>query len=130
MRGLRNKSKLDKILPFIKSKKLDVACFQVTYFTKEFESTLKAAWKDYQLHCFSDSNISRGDSIFIDSKLNFDISSSHFSIDGRRLLVNVTINNEMFTIVNLYAPNHCPSRVDFFKNVANGLNSIRRQKQI
>ena len=67
------------------------------------------------MHSFSDSTFSRGVSVLIRKDLDIEILNSHSSVDGRKLLLNVKFDNNICTIVNIYAPNTELSRIDFFQ---------------
>ena len=41
---------------------------------------------------------------------------------GRLLLINVEINNAIYTIINIYAPNNMNKRNTFFKQVDRFIN--------
>jgi len=66
-------------------------------------------------HAFSDSSHSRGVCIILRRSLNCTVLNQHKSIDGRKLLLNIDINGETYTIVNLYAPNIIKDRISFLK---------------
>ena len=44
-------------------------------------------------------------SIFIKRNLNFKLIDEHKSNDGRKLTLNVDIDNDMYTLLSIYAPN-------------------------
>ena len=47
----------------------------------------------------------------------YELLNCHKSIDGRRLLVNIKVDDNIITIVNIYAPNDEKNRIDFFKRL-------------
>ena len=47
--------------------------------------------------------------------MNFKILNVHRSNDGRKLLINITYEEKIITLVNLYAPNDINNRCDFLK---------------
>ena len=48
----------------------------------------------------------------------------HKSIDGRKLLINMKIDQNIITLVNIYAPNNEQHRVDFFKRMQTFINQF------
>ena len=54
--------------------------------------------------------------------LPVDIINVHKSVDGRKLLINVKIDQNIITLVNIYAPNNEQHRVDFFKRIQSFIN--------
>ena len=81
-------------------------------------------WNGKTIHSFSDSSFSRGVSILFSKKCNIDILNVHKSNDGRKLLVNAKIEDELLTIVNVYAPNKESDGLLRF------LNSLKFTKEI
>ena len=61
-------------------------------------------WQGKGFHAFSDSTFSRGVSILFNEKLNANVMNVKRSIDGRKILINLEINN-FLTIIIVYAPN-------------------------
>ena len=78
-----------------------------------------ARWFGKSIHSFSDSSFSRGVSILLRKDLDIEIVNSHSSIDGRKLLLNLKFDNNIFTNLSIYAPNTELNRIEFFKNVCN-----------
>ena len=50
-------------------------------------------------------------------RTKFDIVNSHKSEDSRILLVNLKIEDEILTLVNIYAPNNVSERKTFFSKI-------------
>ena len=46
----------------------------------------------------------------------------HKSIDGRKLILNVKYDNNIISIVNVYAPNNEADRITFFKRLQSFIN--------
>lgn len=60
---------------------------------------------------------SKGVFIFFWKNLSVEILNVKKLIDGRKILLNVEFDNEIFIIVNIYVFNDINKRVDFFKRV-------------
>ena len=123
VRGLRRNEKRQNIYHWIKSNNINIAFLQETYFTTDIEEKVNFDWKGYSKHCFSDSVHSRGVSILFDECAKVTIENSYTSIDGRKLLINVVFNDQLITVVNLYAPNKCNDRVAFLKKASKWIKS-------
>ena len=72
---------------------------------------------------------SRGVSIFIKKKkkkkgLKYTIIDVHNDNDGRILLINLEIDENIFTLMNLYANNVEKNRNAFFKKVNNFIENL------
>ena len=66
--------------------------------------------------------MSRGVSILINKNLPFIILNVHKSNDGRIILLNCEILENIITIVNIYAPNNEKLRIEFFNKIKSFVN--------
>ena len=57
-------------------------------------------------------NHSKGTAIHFNK--NFNILNSHLSEDSRIILASIKIEDEIFTLLNIYAPNNMNERKCFF----------------
>ena len=115
VRGLRSKVKRTSVYNWLKKQKVDVVFLQETYFTKDLVKNIDRDWTGKSYHAFTDSVHSRGVSILLNPKLTVSIINTHISMDGRKLMLNANIDGTQVTLVNVYAPNDCNNRIDFFK---------------
>ena len=60
----------------------------------------------------------RGVAILIRNGLNITIQLSEISSDGRFIVKKAAINNEMYTIANIYGPNKDAEAVKFYRNLS------------
>jgi hypothetical protein len=60
---------------------------------------------------------SRGMSILIRPRLEYEMLNTHSTNDGRTPLINIQIDDCMYTLVNVYAPNDEIARRTYFKTV-------------
>ena len=65
---------------------------------------------------------SRGVAIWIKKNVEFKLIDEYKDNEGRLLLINVEINNAIYTIINIYAPNNMKKRNTFFKQVDRFIN--------
>ncbi len=118
-RGLRCPVKRQSLFLWLERQKVDVICLQETYCTKDFVPKFDQLWKGKVVHSVSDSAHSKGVAILFKKHVDFQIDSVNKDNVGRRLLLNMTVNNEKFSILNLYAPSDNPeNRISFFKRAS------------
>lgn len=118
VRGARNNEKRRAIIRWALDNNIDILCAQETYCTHEFIDTFNRDWNGHVLHSYSDSTHSRGVCIMIRKKLDYKLINSHRSDDGRMVLINISINDLVITIANIYAPNNVNERNQFFKRMS------------
>lgn len=117
VRGLNSDEKRQKLYEWLKLSQCDVILLQETHFIEKNELKYNTGWYGKIFHSFSDSSHSKGVSVLFRKNLNVEILNVKKSIDGRKILLNVEFDSEIFTIVNIYAPNDINKRIDFFKRV-------------
>ncbi len=118
VRGLRNPTKFNAVLNYAMEKHhVDILCVQETYFTEDSTSYIRSLWKGKHFHSFTNSSHSRGVSVFFRTDLDIKLVNKHSCSEGRKLMINFEFKNELFTVVNIYAPNNLQHRIDFFKRI-------------
>jgi exonuclease III len=65
---------------------------------------------------------SRGVAIWIKKNIEFKLIDEYKDNEGRLLLINVEINNAIYSIINIYAPNNMKKRNTFFKQIDRFIN--------
>ena len=105
VRGLCNPPVHHKVFTWLNELKLKIIFLQETYCTKAFESSFNSYWNGKIIHNHTDSSHSRGVSIMFHESLNVDIIDTHCSDDGRLLLLNVKMFDQIFCLGNVYAHN-------------------------
>lgn len=117
VRGLKGNKKRKCIISWLKKTMVsDIIFLQETYIDKEVEKRLSNEWNGQHVHCYGSSNHSTGVSILFKPKLDVQIVNHISSQDGRKLLLNVILNNQKLCLVNVCAPNDVKHRIEFFKN--------------
>ncbi len=117
VRGLNSCVKKHKIYSWLSENSFDVIFLQETHFKKNCNDKISTNWNGHVFHAFSDSPHSRGVTILFRKDLDIDVVNTYHSADGRRLLVNVKINDKGTTLVNVYAPNIEKERIHFFSRL-------------
>ena len=119
-RGLTAKEKKLNVYNFLRQNKINIACLQETYCTNKSVRSFNHHFNNEIIHhSLSDSCHSRGVSILINKKFPFTITSVYDKGDGRSILINGKIDNELVTVVNMYAPNNNNERNEYFDNISN-----------
>ena len=79
---------------------------------------LDREWGEHHYHSYTDSCHSRGVSILISYNLKIDHVNIKTCSEGRKLLLNLSINNVYYTIVSLYTSNNIENRIQFLKQAS------------
>ena len=119
--GPQQPEKINKIVSWANQQKCDITFIQETHFTKQMQDTL---FKELGKNIFRSDGTSnsRGVAIWIKDRINFKIIDEHKDSDGRFILINIEINENIYTLVNIYAPNRSRERNSFFKTVKSYIN--------
>ena len=126
VRGLHNFEKRNTIYQWFKDKNINIVCLQETFCTEKNVESFSKNWTGKMYHCVSNSNHSRGVSILFNESFVYKFISKHCSNDGRKLLINIQHGDDLYTIVNLYAPNEIGSRSEFFKKCEKWIMQYRQ----
>ncbi len=112
VRGLNNQKKRRSVFRWVKKMKMDICFFQETYCTSQVQNIWTNEWGGKIL--FSNgTNHSRGVAILIRPGLDIEIIDTHKDEIGRVLLLKVKIQNTLFNLLNVYAPNNEGNQVHF-----------------
>jgi exonuclease III len=101
VRGINEISKRNTVYTWIKENKYDICFLQETYCTEAVKTQFDKHWKGDAIHSVSNSSHSRGVSILLSSNLNYKLINSHTDNDGRMVLVNLEIDENEYTLVNI-----------------------------
>ena len=115
--GLCNPPVRHKVFTWLNEFKLKIIFLQETNCTKAFESSFNSYWNGKIIHNHTDSSHSRGVCIMFHESLNVDIIDTHCSDDGRLLLLNVKMFDQIFCLVNVYAHNIESNRKQLFEKL-------------
>ena len=121
-RSLRDSLKRKRIFQWLEEKNVQIACLQETFITDEIVRSVDRDWNGQIFHSVSTSSHSRGVSILFHKNFDFSLVNKHSDSFGRKLLLNIHINNETFTIVNLYLPNQLNEKCNFLKSTQKWIN--------
>lgn len=68
-------------------------------------------------------NHGKGVLILEKDHVDFELQSIKVDLQGRYILLEATIQDSPFLLLNIYAPNKCSEQCDFFKTISEELNS-------
>ena len=127
-RGMNCHSKRNKVFTWLKGMNCNIALLQETYCTQKFIKTFDRGWAGTCWHSTTDSTHSRGTCIMISNKVEFNLISKHSSDDGRIILVNIDINDIIYCIVSVYAPNNLKDRKQFISKIEKWVSQFNLNK--
>ena len=119
--GLQQSEKRQRLIEWSKQQQCNILLMQETHFSQNIENKLIQDFKGSLYQSNGTSN-SRGVTIWIKKNVEFKLIDEYKDNEGRLLLINVEINNAIYTIINIYAPNNMKKRNIFFKQVDRFIN--------
>ena len=115
------------MLYWLKEKNFDVCLLQETYLTNDLTLKLQKEWEgDILLNCGTQH--SRGTAILFKDKNKHTILNIHNSEDSRIQLVNVRIDDQIMTLMNVYAPNNISERKTFFSKMQKWIDKFAQNE--
>ena len=112
-RGLNNNNKRLSLFQWVKDQNIDVAFIQESYCVDSFKRKFCKQWKGKIFHSLSESKHARGVCTLVNDKLQLKVISNQSDKEGRKVLINVLINDQVYTMVNIYCPTNLTSRIKF-----------------
>ena len=119
--GLQQSEKRQRLIEWSKQQQCNILLMQETHFSQNIENKLIQDFKGSLYQSNGTSN-SRGVAIWIKKNVEFKLIDEYKDNEGRLLLINFEINNVIYTIINIYAPNNMNKRNTFFKQVDRFIN--------
>ena len=120
-RSLNKSIKRRKLFRGLHLRKFDVIFLQETYSDVSSEEFWRAEWGG-DIFIAHGSKHSRGVMILFRTSLCKEVLKVSADKNGRFLIVNVSVNDEEFCFVNIYAPNDQNQQITFYQKM---INSIR-----
>lgn len=112
--GLGTPSKRLDVLNFYKSNGYSIICLQDTHFTPELETCVETQW-GYKCVFNSFCSSSRGGAVLFNNNFELQLHKEKKDDEGNLLALDLSIDNNRITLVNIYGPNSdCP---DFYDKV-------------
>ena len=94
---------------------IDFTFLQETHCVRGREKLPFSSWSGKSFQSNSNNPRSRGVAILVGKKTRYKILNSYSDNDGRLVMINVEIYNDILSLVSLYAPNDPGTQEEFFK---------------
>ena len=117
VRGIRSFEKRKSIFNWLYKQNSDICFLQETYSTGEIENQWKKQWSG-DIYFAHGSNHSLGVAILIRKSFDFKLKSIRSDEDGRYLILETTIQDVPFLLINIYAPNTTTKQSLFFQTLS------------
>ena len=121
-RGLHTFDRRKAFFNWLAKSSADICFLQETYNTSEVENIWKKQWKGDMFFSHGTGH-SKGVLIPVRDHLDFKLQSVKVDSQGRYILLEATIQDSPFLLLNIYAPNKCSEQCDFFKTISEVLKS-------
>ena len=115
--GLRSSEKRSRLNEYIKFQKVDILYLQETHFTNDIFTKIRSEFDQWDMVHSCGTSASRGCSIFINKRLSYTTIDSHVDTLGRYILLNLLIDDTIYSLLNIYAYNDKISRNLFFNSI-------------
>ena len=118
VRGLHDHNKRKKLFQWITDTNIDILFLQETFCDDVLEKKLNREYKNWG-HIYTSnpkSHHARGVATLISKNVKFTVENIHRDENGRKLLLNIIINKNKISLLNLYAPCSQSERTHFFTN--------------
>ena len=125
--GIRTFEKRKAIFNWLNKQKADLCFLQETYSTKEVENQWKKQWRGDAFFAHGD-NHSRGVLILVRKDLDFISKSVRIDDEGRFVLLEALIQDTLFLLMNIYAPNKMSEQSIFYRDIQKLINETDDEK--
>ena len=129
IRGANNDVKRNSLFRWMANNFYDICLLQETYCVESNAKLFQRGWSGDILHSFSNSCHSRGVCIILRKRFKYNLMSYHTDKYGRIILINISVNDKILTIINIYAPCTMSERMLFFDQVTEFINSYAASKE-
>ena len=102
--GLGDLGKRLDIFKYLKDMSYSIYCLQDTHFVETQEKNIHSQW-GFACFCSSYRSNSRGVAIMINNNFEHNVHGSVKDRNGNYLMLDITIEGERITLVNIYGPN-------------------------
>ena len=116
--GISFSGKRRDVMKYLKSKRFDIYFLQDTHFESNLEPIIKHEW-GYECWFSSYTSRARGVAILFSNTFEYKIKNVITDPNGNYLLIYVTISNEDFLLINVYAPNR--DEPNFFTEIQSSI---------
>ena len=108
VQGIGTIEKRLDLFNYLKTKNCDIYCLQDVHSTTSTENFIESQWGSHCLFSSHSSN-SRGVAVLFNKNIDYKVHNHISDPEGNYLIVDLTVDNNRFTLVSLYGPNNdCP----------------------
>lgn len=127
VQGIGGISKRTDIFDYLRNMNFDIYCLQETHFKTEDEISVRTHWNN---DCFFSNYKSnaRGVAILFNKNVEYKVHKQVSDNQGNFILLDLTIHNQRFSLVNIYGPN--PDTPGFFLEVFKKIEEIGNKEYI
>ena len=118
VRGLGDFHKRKEVFGWLQGKRFSILFLQETHCTADQADQWTCEW-GYKAIFSGNSRSSKGVGILFNNNYNFEIIKYKADVNGRFIIINVKIENQLYTIANIYGPNN--DDPEFFKQFGENL---------
>lgn len=111
--GLRELNKFEQVKGMLKA---DVICLQETHWTEDIMGNIKRLWED-DIFVNHGNQKACGVAILIKRDRVYNVKQIYKDGKGRLLVIEFMFRNELFRLINIYAPNIETERKEVFKEI-------------
>ena len=116
MKGLSNFRKRRTIFLWCRKRKADLFFLQETHSIAAKENQWRNEWGAEMISCQGSSN-SRGVAILFKNGIDCSINHKIVDPEGRYIILKACIQDKVYVLINVYAPNKDKDQVNFFNNL-------------
>ena len=117
VRGLNDRSKRLKLFHWVKNLNIDIVMFQETISYETCENDWMNDWETKNAFFSHGTNHSKGCLTIINSRLDIKVLNTQIDTKGRYIILELEINDEKYTVSNIYAPNDISYKDKYFKEL-------------
>ena len=103
--GLRNSAKRARLREYISQQKANIIFLQETHFTPDIKTLIINEFNSFEVYNSYGNNLSKGCSILFEKSLSTEVIDFKTDQCGRYILINLELDKNIFTLLNIYAPN-------------------------
>ena len=103
--GLKDKVKRAQVFSWLHNRNAYIYFLQETHSTPDCETFWKDGWGNKNIYFSHGTSNSRGVCILFDNSCDYEVKTSYFDDNGRVIILDIILNNQKITLVNVYGPN-------------------------
>ena len=117
---VRDKNKQARLFQWSKQQKANILFLQETHIMKDIQHSFHRQFNGTVLHSPGTSN-SRGVTVLIHSSISHKVINSHCDTLGNSMILIVEINEQGYSLINVYEPNNPKDRGSFIKQLSESI---------